>query len=247
MLEKVVKQFDEYIKNYDMSIMEISMKYHHSFTVSKLMGELAFRLNLNKEQIELARIIGMLHDIGRFEQFMKDGVLTDEFSDHADESVIYLFDKGHIRDFVDTDRYDEIIKKAIKYHNKLELPDDFTEEELLYTKMIRDMDKVDIYKQFAVNFNFLFNASEITESVLMDFKDEKCISSDKVKNTSDRVIQILAFIFDINFDESFDILVSSDNFDLFLSTIEVESNSEKIWKKLRELCFDKINRGADNV
>ena len=38
---------------------------------------------------------------------------------------------------------------------------------------------------------------------------------------SDEIIKFLSFIFDINFEESFDILVSSDNFDLFLSTIEV--------------------------
>ena len=55
---------------------------------------------------------------------------------------------------------------------------------------------------------------------------------------------MLAFIFDINFDESFDILVNTDNFDLFLSTIEVEKNSEKLWKKLKEICFDQINQGV---
>ena len=26
----------------------------------------------------------------------------------------------------------------------------------------------------------------------------------------------------------------------------INSNSEKLWKKLRELCFDKINRGVEN-
>jgi len=246
MLEKAIEKFKKYASNYDMSIMEINSKYHHSFVVMDLMGELAFRLDLDKEKIEVARLIGLLHDIGRFEQFMKDHVLSDEFSDHADESVIYLFDKGHIRDFIDDDKYDEVIKTVIKYHNKLEMPKDLNGEELLFTKMIRDMDKVDIFKQFAVHFNFSFNANEVTEFILKTFKEEKTIASIDVKTEADRVIQILAFIFDINFEESFDILVSSDNFDLFLSTIEVDSNSEKLWKKLRELCFDKINRGVNN-
>ena len=58
---------------------------------------------------------------------------------------------------------------------------------------------------------------------------------------------MLAFIYDINFDESLDILVETDNFDLFLSTIEVEENSEKLWKKLREISLDKINRGVENA
>jgi len=246
MLEKAIEKFKEYTSSYDMSIMEISLKYHHSFEVMNLMGELAFRLNLDKEKIEVARVIGLLHDIGRFEQFIRDHVLSDELSDHAEESVVYLFDNGHIRDFIDDDRYDNVIKTAIKYHNKLNLPNDLNDEELLFSKMIRDMDKVDIYKQLAVHFNYIFNADEVSERVLEAFKNENGILNDIAKTNSDKVIKYLSFIFDINFDESFDILVSSDNFDLFLSTIEVDSNSEKLWKKIRELCFDKINRGNDN-
>lgn len=243
MLEKAIEEFKKYTDKYDKTIMEISLKYNHSFAVMDLMGELAFRLDLDKEKIEVARVIGLLHDIGRFEQFTKYGVLNDSMSDHADESIIYLFDCGHIRDFIDEDKYDDIIKTAIKYHNKLEMPDNLEGDNLLFTKMIRDMDKVDIYKQLAVHFNYVFNADEVTSEILESFKNEKCIPNELTKNQSTKIIKVLSFIYDINFNESFDILVSSDNFDLFLSTIEVDSNSEKLWKKIRELCFDKINRG----
>ncbi len=243
MLEKAIKKFNEYINNYDKSIMQINLKYNHSFKVSELMGELAFRLNLNKEKIELARVIGLLHDIGRFEQFTKYKALNDSKSDHADESIIYLFDEGHIRDFIDDNKYDDIIRTAIKYHNKLEIPTNLDGDNLLFTKMIRDMDKVDIYNQLAVNYNYVFKADSVTPELLESLKNEKCISNDMVNTDTDKVIKYLCFIFDINFDESFDILVSTDNFDLFLSTIEVDSNSEKLWKKIREICFDKINKG----
>ena len=243
MLEKAIEEFKRYTSNYDMSIKEISLKYNHSFTVMDLMGELAFRLDLDNEKIEVARVIGLLHDIGRFEQFIKYGVLSDLVSNHADESVVYLFDQGHIRDFVDDDKYDEIIKTAIKYHNRIDMPNNLEGEALLFTKMIRDMDKVDIYKQLAVHYNYLFNADQVTSEVLELFKNEKCIPNELTNNDSTKIIKFLSFIFDINFNESFDILVSSDNFDLFLSVIEVDSNSEKLWKKIREICFDKINRG----
>ena len=83
-LEKVIESFKNYISKYDKSIMEISLKYNHSYEVMKLMGELAFRLGFDKEKIELARVIGLLHDIGRFEQFMKYHELSDKYSDHAD-------------------------------------------------------------------------------------------------------------------------------------------------------------------
>lgn len=246
MLEKAIEKFKEYTSNYDMSIMEISLKYQHSFTVSKLMGELAYRLELDKGKIEVARVIGLLHDIGRFEQFTKYKVLSDEFSDHAEESIIYLFDEGHIRDFIDLDKYDNVIKTAIKYHNKFEIPNNLEDDCLLFTKMIRDMDKVDIYKQLAVHYNYIFEADSVSEEVLKYFKEEKQIPTSMVKSNSDDVVFFLSFLFDINFEESFDILVSSDNFDLFLSTVDVASNSENLWRKIRELCFDKINRGVNS-
>ena len=40
-------------------------------------------------------------------------------------------------------------------------------------------------------------------------------------------------------------LSKQNNFDLYLSVVEVSEDMEKLWKKLRELCFDKINRGVD--
>ena len=39
--------------------------------------------------------------------------------------------------------------------------------------------------------------------------------------------------------------MTTDNFDLFLSTVIVDSDSEELWKELKTLCFDKINRGIE--
>ena len=39
--------------------------------------------------------------------------------------------------------------------------------------------------------------------------------------------------------------VETDNFDLFLSVVEITPGSEEEWRKIREKCFDKINRGID--
>lgn len=250
MLEKIVDAFNKYYENYDKTEKEISLKYEHSFAVMNLMSELAFRLGLDDEDIKLARVIGLLHDIGRFEQWKNYHTFSDIKSglDHAEYGADYLFKDGHIRDFIDTDKYDSIIEKAIRYHNMLELPvDDLTEKEKLFCQMIRDMDKVDIYKQLAVKYTYKFDAKEVSEKVLMDFKEEKSIDKKDTKTDSDKTLLVLALVFNMRFNESFDILVEEDNFDLFLSTIEVSSDSENLWRKVREVCFDKINRGVENV
>ena len=244
MLEHALEVFKKYTDNYDRKIDGINLKYNHSIATMELMGELAFRLDLSKEKIELAKLIGLLHDIGRFEQLKRYNSYSDFDFDHAEYGADYLFKENHIRDYIEDNKYDRIIEKAIRNHNKYEIEKGLSEEELLFSKMIRDMDKTDIYKQEAVNFEMFFDAKEITEEVLREFKEEKNIDCTKTKTRTDSTLLNLSFIFDFNFNESFDILVSSDNFDLFLSTVEVEEDSMKLWKKIRELCFDKINRGV---
>ena len=243
MVEKVIEVFNKYTDNFDKKTMEINLKYNHSIAVMNLMGELAFRLNLDKEKIELARVIGLLHDIGRFEQFKEYNSFNDKNIDHAEYGADYLFKEGHIRDFIDNDKYDSIIECAIRNHNKFKISKEIKDEALLFTKMIRDMDKVDIYKQDAINLEFIFDAKEVTGDVLIDLKNEKNIEISKRKTKTDATLIVLSFIFDFNFNESFDILVSTDNFDLFLSTIEVSEDSENLFRKVKEICFDKINRG----
>ena len=247
-LERVKKEFDKYVSNYDMAVKEIRLKYHHSYKVMDLMKELANMLNLNKEETDLAQVIGLLHDIGRFEQFKDFNTFVDERSeDHADEGAIYLIDKGHIRDFIDDDKYDEIIKKAIKNHNKKYIDENVKDEkELFFAKMIRDCDKIDLYRCYAVDHELQFKAEDIRESILEEFHKNGIVDVATKKTKSEVVILILGFLFDINFDESYDLLVETDNFDLYLGSVNVSENSEKLWKKLREICFDKINMGVSN-
>jgi len=244
MFDKVSKVFDKYVSNYDLKDKGIYLKYHHSYAVSKLMKELATLLNLSSEEIEIAKIIGLLHDIGRFEQWKKFQSFSDNNVDHALESCNYLFRDGHIREFLDDRKYDTIIENAIRYHNKLNIPE-MEEKSLYFTKMIRDMDKVDIYKQCAIHYEYTFDAHEVSKEVIDYFNKEMSIPHSVRKTKSDAIIVMLAFLFDINFEESFDVLVLTDNFDLFLSVIEVNPDSYEAWKELKKICFDKINRGID--
>ena len=247
MYEEARLAFENYMINYDKNNYLIALKYVHTYKVVDLMAELAFRLNLDSEHLELAKVIGLLHDIGRFEQIRKFNVISDKATDtdHANESCVYLFDNGHIRDFIKDNKYDSIILKAIINHNKLKIENGLSSEELMYAKMIRDMDKIDIFRVLATNYPDSFNASQVTEEVLKSFSLHESVDNNLVKTDTDKTISRLSFIFDINYDESLDILVSTDNFDLYLATIDVDSNSEKLWKKLREVCFDTINKGVN--
>ena len=67
-IENAKKVFREYIKNYDLNYGKIALKVAHILRVSSISKRIAIALNLNEEDINLAELIGLLHDIGRFEQ-----------------------------------------------------------------------------------------------------------------------------------------------------------------------------------
>ena len=67
-IEKAKNVFKEYVKKYDDTNPKIKMKIIHILKVAENSKKIATDLNLSEEDIVLAELIGLLHDIGRFEQ-----------------------------------------------------------------------------------------------------------------------------------------------------------------------------------
>ena len=144
-IEEAKEEFIKYTENFNTKDENIERKQQHSLRVMKIAEQIATNLKLNEEQIQLATLIGLLHDIGRFKQYTDIGLENNlEGFDHGDYGAKVLFEEGIIRKFIETNKYDEIIKKSIKNHNKFSIETALTQEELLFAKLIRDADKIDI-------------------------------------------------------------------------------------------------------
>lgn len=215
-LEKAKEEFIKYTEQYDLSNDNIERKQKHSLRVMNISEQIAQKINLNKEEIELAALIGLLHDIARFEQYTKYKTFRDVDSiDHGDYGVEIL--ECDIRKYIKTTQYDEIIKKAIKNHNKYEIENGLSEKEKIFAKIIRDADKIDILYESVEMFwkgneNIIEN-STITDDVINQFNNNKQIKRRKDKRTENainEIISVIAFIFDINFKESFQIIQKED-------------------------------------
>ena len=68
---KAEKEFILYSQKFDLKNENIKMKQLHSIRVMKICEKIAKEINLNKEEINLAKLIGLLHDIGRFMKNVK--------------------------------------------------------------------------------------------------------------------------------------------------------------------------------
>lgn len=100
--QHVCETFDAYVKNYDIKDEKIRLKAEHTYRVSELCERIAKSLALDEEDVDLAWLLGMLHDIGRFEQVKRYGTFMDSQSvNHAEFGAKLLFEEGLLEKFID--------------------------------------------------------------------------------------------------------------------------------------------------
>lgn len=187
-LEKASKEFDKYTSNYDPENIRVKRKIVHTANVVKLSKEVSTKLKLSVVDTELAGLIALLHDFGRFEQVRIYDTFSDKDSiDHADLGVRLLFDNNLIRNYIEDTKYDNIIYKAIKNHNKYKIEEGLTNKELMHCKLIRDIDKIDILDGIVTNNKTFYNSEAIkneyiTDEVFLDIMKKQCVDRKYVNN-----------------------------------------------------------------
>ena len=83
--------FEQYLDGYDRENDKVRLKIVHTYGVVTQSMEIARRMRLPSEDIELARIIALLHEIGRFEQLRRFDSFQPDTMDHALYGVEILF------------------------------------------------------------------------------------------------------------------------------------------------------------
>ncbi len=172
---RVTRAFDEYTSHYNLSDPKVKLKYDHTYRVADLADDIAKSLAMSSGDIDLSWLLGMLHDIGRFEQVRRYGTFQDGQSvNHAALSADILFGgpgvnqadskaeavpaakeapvheeqkaRGIIRRFLEDSSEDRLIEKAVRLHNVYHLPEKMTEREYRFATLLRDADKIDILR-----------------------------------------------------------------------------------------------------
>lgn len=235
--QKAEKAFKEYLKNYNIDDGSIALKIRHTYEVVRKSEYIAIGLELDKENIELAKIIALLHDIGRFEQIKEFNEFNDKKIEHAEFGVKVLFKDNLIRKFVEERKYDDIINKAIYNHNKFEIEENLNDIELLQCKIIRDADKLDNFRvkqedKFEDMFPKIYNSEtinyeNISAKVYEDFMQHKCIKLEDRKTIIDYWVCVIGFIFDLNFDISLKYVQEKNYIDILIERIKYENNDTK--------------------
>ncbi|MEG1641790.1 MAG: HD domain-containing protein [Synergistaceae bacterium] len=245
--------FDNYIKSFEVSgelPQMLSLKEGHSHRVAELSVTITKSAGLNDEtSLWIAHFIGLLHDVGRFVQYSKFQTFQDSVSiDHGD-AAIEILEKNF-----DWSEVPVVVKEntllAIKYHNKKDLPDSLSPQALFWAKVIRDADKVDIFRmiQSRIDNGTIYDmlprhkkvsglSSVLVEEVRHTFKG----SYTNAKSLQDyRLIQMTWGI-DLNFPYSVSLLYSEGIFKRIIEDLD-EFGIGDITDLLLNKIIDKIKK-----
>ena len=256
-LQKARLAFKEYINRYDnQNDPGFNLKVVHTYHVVENAIMIAKKLKLSEEDINLAGLIAILHDIGRFDELKNLKKFDSIGNDHAMFASKLLFDEGLINNFIDNNKYNNIIKKAIENHNKKTIEENLSEQELLHAKIIRDADKLDNYRvKIEEDIKNIFpgivnNKEEIENSLISDkvynsIINKECVDIKDRAYPLDYWVCILAFTFDINFKETLSIIKEKDYINILIDKFNYKYSKDKM-NKIKIIINDYIDSRLNN-
>ena len=241
--KKIILAFEEYVSNYNLNDPNIYLKYKHTGKVAENCERIAKSLDLPAKDVDLAWEIGMLHDIGRFEQLRRfDTFIDTESIDHAEFGGDLLFKDGLIQQFDDEKENYELLEKAIRLHSLYRLPGDLSERELLFCQLIRDADKIDIYRaNYETGLHVIYHVtkeellnSEITPEVYQVFCEERAIPRNMRKTIADNLVGHIALTFELVYPESKKMAIEQGYLQKLLETKFINPETTELMKQISQ-------------
>ena len=254
--------FKDYVKKFSSTDPEIeaNLRYKegHSCRVRDYILAVAQELDLDKGQMFLAETIGLFHDIGRFEQYVKYRTFKDHQSrDHAELGLIVLEESQ-----IFTDRLSnleiETAFTAIQNHNKRLICPSVTGNTLLFCQLIRDADKLDIFEQI---INFYENPEKTpylavesnheekgySPEIIQEILNGQQVSYTSVKTPVDLKLTRLAWLLNLTFAASLEIAQNKRYLARLKAYIPVTADTRRVFQFVEEQMFNRTGRGVNNI
>lgn len=188
----------------------VETKLLHTQRVCNEIIDLAKSLGLGHEGIIFSETLALLHDIGRFEQYERYGTFSDRNSEDHAQLGIRILHEHRVLDRLDL-RDRNLLYRCIANHNRMRIPDSENEEGRLYSSLLRDADKLDIWRvltEYYADSNRQKNPTleldmpespEISDKVAGAVLGERIVDTRYVRTTADYIVLQMSWIYDVNF------------------------------------------------
>ncbi|MSN24912.1 MAG: HD domain-containing protein [Geobacter sp.] len=212
-LDTLYSWFDSYVEPYlntdPEGVGNIRLKIVHTRKVCDAMALLSAGEGLSPENARIAQSIALLHDVGRFPQYQRWRTFRDSESDnHARLAIDVIREEKLLAGIEPGERLQ--IEEAVRFHNLLELPGKFRSPSPLFINLIRDADKLDIWRVFvelqnqapherasAATLGFADLPDEVSETCVQTLMEGSIVRLDSVRTLNDfRLLQI-SWVYDL--------------------------------------------------
>lgn len=212
-LEQIRSWFSGYVSGYlDLDpegLRNIHLKQEHTRRVVEASEKLAVGEQLTPEESRIASAVALLHDVGRFPQYRRWRTFRDSESDNHARLGLELIREQQVLAHVSSEEQ-LLIEEAVRFHNLLALPSQFRSPTDRYIRLIRDADKLDIWRIFEAYFQQppeerasaaglgLPDRDEVTQACLDALLAGQVIQLDTATVLNDFVLLQISWAYDLN-------------------------------------------------
>jgi HD superfamily phosphohydrolase YqeK len=230
-LDKLKKWFLAYCRSFYMENADdqknIHLKEEHSYRVCGNMRAIATGLKLQEDEQLLAETVALFHDVGRFPQYAKYRTFRDDISVNHGLVGVQVLEEERVLEGLSSGEK-ETVMKAIRFHNAFSVPRG-TWDELLFIRLVRDADKLDIWRVFLEYHESpaeerasaaglgLPGIQVCSREVIETVKAGKIVSLTSIRTLDDFKVLQLSWVFDLNFRPSFELLMRNGYIERMLS------------------------------
>jgi hypothetical protein len=220
-LPELKNRFEQYVKQFtspDQNIQAaLDLKQAHTRRVCEAIVDIGEDEGLSGEDLLMAEATALLHDIGRFEQFRRYKTFSDARSENHALLGVKVIQENAILDGIDSQTAQTIVH-AVKCHNRAALPARENGRGLFFMKLLRDADKVDIWRVVTdyyrdarhernqiIELN-LPNTPDISDAVCRSLMKGEIVLMKDIRTLNDFKLLQIGWIYDVNFRRTFQIV-----------------------------------------
>lgn len=217
----------------------LQLKLEHSEIVAREAYELSSDLHWAASDRLLASALGLFHDIGRFSQFSQFGTFSDAASvDHGKQGRKVAVESGLFSVLADFES--DVLLNGIAHHNKREVPKGLPVKNLHFLSLIRDCDKLDIYRIVlaSVKKDGFKDLSVMLPDVKLDrvvgyqmveeFRRGRSCSFSCVETLGDFLLMQLSWIYDMSYEPTLRKVVDRGILNDLLANIEFRQKEHDV-------------------
>lgn len=192
------QNFYELSQNFNLGDDNILRKFIHGITTADNCFAIANALHMSKAEREFVYACGLLHDVGRMEQWKQFGSFSDSASRPHEKMSVEFLSKGWIQRFFEKEEEQNFALKLIEHHT---MPYQGADSKMKrYVCILRNGDNYANLQYTATGLQRLWvNEDGVTDVVLDKFQKRINLHQTPITTKLDRVFQFLSRTYAVDY------------------------------------------------